>query len=638
MADRENTNNLNPTITINNGGAAMPQGDGTVLPLLVEFIRQSGLNYQEIRDLLSNIGTLPTNADFASLNDDVKKSLSKSVNAAKNAILKKIEELSSVPASAGVDNSAEIANLQASLERVEKLVGDGLKASTTAERATAKELKKLVGRLDTLDKKLNELLARNNNPVEPTNNPSGTSVPPVNPGTTAVEPPVNPGTTTLPPANPGATTAEPPVNPGTTTAEPPVNPGTTTLPPTNPGATTAEPPVNPGTTIVPPAKPSKPKLKKLRFVQKSLQQTKILSEAKQPWYKRLATFAIKHPVLSVEAGAGLGLGLFGATCGIAALAGGTSFLTAANMLIPSLPGVVGIGAAGGGTVSLASNTLPKGQWGLYAKAGRLFGKVKKIDKTKQWVASFEKQQEKAKQLSREKHRNSKGLIRKLKVHRVVSKAHKLAERTSRKVRRLYERKLARTTAKALETKNKLNTKEVKSGRTQALAGYLQKKKKAENKFAQGKIDAEEFAERVADLDEDYADVDGGAPGLTEVDSRKFYTFDAEALEAIKTADGDGKNETFQRIKKDILTRNSRETRSVGTKVVLDPEYIAQLIEDEKKKGNPDKVKELTEMSKAIAEAAAAAEADAKSLGVNDFEALVDLTDEEVAQWEEEHSK
>ena len=133
-------------------------------------------------------------------------------------------------------------------------------------------------------------------------------------------------------------------------------------------------------------------------------------------------------------------------------------------------------------------------------------------------------------------------------------------------------------------------------------------------------------------------MDGGAPGLSEVPTDKYYTFDTEALEAIKAADASGKNKTFQSIKNDILTRNSRETRSVGTKVVLDPEYIAQLIEEEKKKGNADKVKEFEDMYKAITEAAATAEAEAKAAGVDGFEALVDLTDEELAKYEEEHSK
>ena len=642
MAENENRNNVNPTITINNGGTGMPQGDGSVLPLIVEFIRQSGLNNQEIKDLLANIGSLPTTANIAELNDEVKKSLSKSITAAKNAIIKKIEELSSAPAAGAVDNSAEIANLQATLERIEKTLGDGLKASTTAERATARELKKVISRLDSFEKKLDDLIAAGVTP------PAGDNTPPAGDNNPPKGGPTPPAGDNQPPKGgptPPAGDNQPPKGgpvPPVGDNQPPKGGPTPPAGDNNPPKGGPVPPVGDnkppkGGPTPPPAKPSKPKLKKLRFVQKSLQQTKILAEAKQPWYKRLATFAIKHPVLSVVAGAGLGLGLFGATCGIAALAGGTGFLTAANMLLPSLPGVVGVGALGGGSVSLASNTLPKGQWGLFAKAGKLFGKVKKIDKNKQWVATFEKQQESAKQAARERHRNSKGLIRKLKVHRMVSKAHKLAERTSRKVRRLYERRLVKTASKALETKNKLNAKEIKSGRTQAYAGYLQKKRKAEAKYADGKITAEELAERIADYDEDYADRDGGAPGLTEVGNA--YSFDAEALETIKIADADGQNETFQKIKQDVLTRNSRETRSIETRVVPDPEYIAQLIEEEKKKGgNPDKVKELTARHKAIVDAVAAAQASAQAEGIEGFEALVDLTDEELAQIEQEQEK
>ena len=642
MAENENRNNVNPTITINNGGTGMPQGEGSVLPLIVEFIRQSGLNNQEIKDLLANIGSLPTTANIAELNDEVKKSLSKSITAAKNAIIKKIEELSSAPAAGAVDNSAEIANLQATLERIEKTLSDGLKASTTAERATARELKKVISRLDSFEKKLDDLIAAgitppagdNTPPAGDNNPPKGGPTPPAGDNQPPKGGPVPPVGDNQPPKG-GPTPPAGDNNPPKGGPVPPVGDNQPPKGGPTPPAGDNNPPK--GGPTPPPAKPSKPKLKKLRFVQKSLQQTKILAEAKQPWYKRLATFAIKHPVLSVVAGAGLGLGLFGATCGIAALAGGTGFLTAANMLLPSLPGVVGVGALGGGSVSLASNTLPKGQWGLFAKAGRLFGKVKKIDKNKQWVATFEKQQEAAKQAARERHRNSKGLIRKLKVHRMVSKAHKLAERTSRKVRRLYERRLVKTASKALETKNKLNAKEIKSGRTQAYAGYLQKKRKAEAKYADGKITAEELAERIADYDEDYADRDGGAPGLTEVGNA--YSFDAEALEAIKIADADGQNETFQKIKQDVLTRNSRETRSIETRVVPDPEYIAQLIEEEKKKGgNPDKVKELTARHKAIVDAVAAAQASAQAEGIEGFEALVDLTDEELAQIEQEQEK
>lgn len=378
----------------------------------------------------------------------------------------------------------------------------------------------------------------------------------------------------------------------------------------------------------------KPKLKKLNFVQKSLQQTKILSEPKQPWYKRFATFAIKHPVLSVVVGAGLGLGLFGATCGIAAVAGGTGFLTATNMLLPSIPGFAGIGAVGGGAISVASNTIPKGKWGLVAKASRQFNKVKKIDRKKQWVASYEKKQEAAKIESREKHRNSRGLVRKLKVHRKLAKVHKLAERTAKKLRRLYGRKLEKATTRVLKTKSKLNVKEIKSGKTQAIAGYLYKKRKAERQFAEGKIDEEELEDRLTDYEEDVADLDGGEPGLNEVGNQ--YTFDSEALDAIERADSEGKNSAFQAVKQDILNRNARETRTISTKVVLDPEYLESVIAEMKANGETENLAKYEEELARIKAQAEEAKRVATEEGIDNFNPLEDMSEEEVAAWEEEN--
>ena len=45
----------------------------------------------------------------------------------------------------------------------------------------------------------------------------------------------------------------------------------------------------------------------------------------------------------------------------------------------------------------------------------------------------------------------------------------------------YAKKFAPSVEKALTTKNKLNTEEVKKGKTMAVAGYLQKRKKKEKK-------------------------------------------------------------------------------------------------------------------------------------------------------------
>jgi hypothetical protein len=334
----------------------------------------------------------------------------------------------------------------------------------------------------------------------------------------------------------------------------------------------------------------KSKLKRIKFIHKSIAYTKMLAEAKEPWYRRVATFAIKHPVLSVVAGAGLGLGLFAATCGIAALAGGTSILTAANMLLPSVPGLMGAGAIAGGAVSLASNTLPKGKWGLFAKCSKLFGKVRAIDPQKEWVASLQKANEKATEASRAKVKESKGLLRKW--FRFKRDLHKGTARLARRVgHKLIERQVE-LTAKALATKDKLNAKEIKSGKTLALAGFLQKKKKLEGKLGKGKIDGAEFDERLADFDEDDADLEGGAPGLSEVDTKRHYTFDAEALDAIKRSG----SKAFDAVKSDIESRHTVVSgpRKVGHLHGVKEEDVPAVIEDAKKKLveaglNPDEI-------------------------------------------------
>ena len=520
----------------------------------------------------------------------------------------------------GLNPSAEVSKLREEVAGFVAMIDGRLKDSTAAENATAEVLRTLVSTVSSLEKKVDELVKNGtmpsvtNNTTNVTNNTTNTTETNVNNTENNIDNSTETNVTINNNSNNTTNNTNNTTNNTTNTTNNTTN-GTA-------GTTTTTTPVSPV---------AKPKLKKLRFVQKSLQQTKILAEPKQPWYKRVATFAIKHPVLSVVAGAGIGLGLFGVTCGVAAVAGGTGFLTAVNMMLPSIPGFAGLGAVGAGAISVTSNTLPKGKWGLVAKANRQFNKVKKIDRSKQWVASFEKQQEAAKEASREKHRNSKGLVRKLKVHRKLSKVHKLAERTARKVGRLYGRKLEKATTRVLKTKVNLNLKEIKSGRTQAIAGYLYKKRKAENKFAQGKIDAEELEERLADYEEDVADLDGGSEGFNEVGNQ--YTFDAEALDAIERADANGNNAAFQAVKKDILTRNSRETRSIETRVVLDPEYLESVIEDMKKKGETENLAKYEEELARINAQAEEARRLAQAEGVADFNPLVDMTEEEVAQWE-----
>ncbi len=641
MAENDLRNIGNPTITINvpggsGAGTAPATENSPVIAMLAELLKQSGLTRDEITGLVSKLEGLSVSEDITAGNAALKKSISGSITAAKRAILEEIKKLEGSVVAGGTpsaDDSAKLTKLQETLDRLEKATGKDsaqIAQLLANDASMSKELKSLVDAVAKIQKTLDDM-------QKTAGTTTGTSTDPAK--KTGTSDTTGSSTTTDPAkkhdeatvTDPSAVT-DPAKKGGSSTTT--TDPSDTTDPAKKGDSTTTTTPVITG--VAKPETPvitvTKPRYKKLVFVQKSLKQTKILAEPKQKWYKRLATFAVKHPVLSVVIGAGAGLGLFAATCGIASAAAGITFMNAVNMLIPSLPGIVGIGAAGAGAVSIASNTLPKGKWGLVAKAGKLFGKARKIDRTKQWVASMEQQQEAAKKASREKHKNSKGLVRKLKVHRKVAKVHKLAERTARKVRRLYERRLVKTTEKALKTKNQLNTKEIKSGKTQAIAGYLQKKRKAEAQFAAGKIDAEELDERLQDLDEDVVDRDGGEPGLREVGNQ--YTYDKEALEAIAKADPNAKNATFQAIADNILTRNSNATHSIKTKVVLDPEYLAEMIDEMKKKGDKEKAAEFQAQLDEIKRQAAESTAVAGASGVEGFEPLIDLTEEEIKAIEE----
>jgi len=157
---------------------------------------------------------------------------------------------------------------------------------------------------------------------------------------------------------------------------------------------------------------------------------------------------------------------------------------------------------------------------------------------------------------------------------------------------------------------------------------LQKKKRAENKFLAGKIDAEELDERIDDLDDDVADLDGGEHGLKEVGNQ--YTFDAEALEAIKVADSNAKLAQFQAVKKEIEQRNTRKKLSLASKVVVDPAYLEESIEKMKKKGNAEKVAEFEAELKRINEEVKEAQEFAEINDIEEFEPIEDLTEEDVA--------
>ena len=104
--------------------------------------------------------------------------------------------------------------------------------------------------------------------------------------------------------------------------------------------------------------PNSPRYRRAKFLTEAMQQTAILAEPRRPWYKKLAKFAINHPVLTILAGAGIGLGLAGAACGVTAAAGFGAMLSTMNFFLPTLVISSGIGAVAGGATSLVSRLMP----------------------------------------------------------------------------------------------------------------------------------------------------------------------------------------------------------------------------------------------------------------------------------------
>ena len=86
----------------------------------------------------------------------------------------------------------------------------------------------------------------------------------------------------------------------------------------------------------------------------------MLHEPKQPWYKRVGKFIVRHPFRSALIG--MGAGALIAT-GAGALAAGSlgAALTTANLFFPTIAIGAGIGASAGLTGSLISRISIKKQ-------------------------------------------------------------------------------------------------------------------------------------------------------------------------------------------------------------------------------------------------------------------------------------
>lgn len=331
---------------------------------------------------------------------------------------------------------------------------------------------------------------------------------------------------------------------------------------------------------------NKGKYLKGKFLTKGLEQTNILAEPKRPWYKRLAGFAVNHPVLTTLIGGAIGLGVTAAAVGVFAAAGIGGMLATANFFVPSLAIGTGIGAVAGGITSGVSNIIPAGRLErLCRKFDKQYKKCQKIDKKKDWYAAQEQVHEAKKQELKEKHNSKKGILKSRQIYKLARNFHKRAQRLDRNKKRYYTRQLVKQGEKALTTKAKVNTKEVKRGKTKALAGYVEKKKKLEEKLINGKISQEEFEEDMTYLAEDFADLDGGSAGLEGVGNQLYG--DKEAIDIVDMIadDTDVTKNGMSDVVENIRKRNSREVVKIEEKVVRDFEESEQEAAELEAKGD-----------------------------------------------------
>lgn len=303
-----------------------------------------------------------------------------------------------------------------------------------------------------------------------------------------------------------------------------------------------------------------PRKLRVKLIDKSLKETEILAEPKPSFFRRIATFTAKHPVATTLIGAGAGLAFSGTIATLTGLSAGYTLIQGLNKFISSIALTTGAGALLGVTGHILGDKLGSriSKSFLKARTERLFDRVKSIDKSREWVAEFEEQHKKEKESARERARNSKGLC---KVKNKVCKCvHKQLEKAGRKLRRLREKQFIKAADKALDAKSKLNEKEEKSGKTLAMGGLLQKKRKLDKLKDSGKLSEEDYKDSLEDLTDDLIDKldrdDVSFEGLEE-----HKTFDKEANEVAEkalelTKGTSGEKSTYKDIIADIKHRHS----------------------------------------------------------------------------------
>ena len=186
------------------------------------------------------------------------------------------------------------------------------------------------------------------------------------------------------------------------------------------------------------------------------------------------------------------------------------------------------------------------------------------------------------------------------------------------MKRSKEKDYTQKVEKALDVKSKLKALEAKSGKTSALGGYLEKKKKLKSQLSSGKLEKEEFDEEMEDLVEDFSDLETitgeSQTGLENVGD-EYETFDSEAAELIGGIKSGAVSARAQAVLDDIKRRNSKE-------IIVDKEVDmleTSLVEQEDLDAIPDD--KLEEMKKKNLE------------GYKQFIAMREAQRKAKAQWE-----
>lgn len=447
----------------------------------------------------------------------------------------------------------------------------------------------------------------------------GTPVPPANPVSGNVNP--------VPPAPPvSGTTPTNPVPPvggvtNPTNPTPPVGGNGNPAPSKPTGTTPPTPaPAKPVTGVTPPpAKPTQTaqlppaKKKQVKVLKKSQKLMNMLHEPKQPWYKRVGKFIVRHPFRSALIG--LGAGALVAT-GVGAFAAGGlgAALTTANMFFPSIATGAAIGAGVGLAGSLVSRLTPAGRrQRKYTAFMKKYNKaMKKREKVASKTASIQRTQDNIQEL-RQKQRSG-NLFAKLGVYKAAKGIQRKILRSHRKSLSKAKASYATTVDKAVTAKEKLNAMESK--KSLALGGYINKKHKLDNKLANGKLSPEEYAEDMTDLEFEM-------PGLHQV-SDDYMTGDTEMSELVEgfsdpNMDPRLASPAALKIMSEIKKRNSKTSLKVETE-----EYLEDVTPAEEALAKKDKALavELAKRKKEIAKQRAEMQdyTDAKNAGV-DVDAL-----------------